>query len=199
VLVEVCRDQLGGPFVGRVENSGVLYTVPTGQLHRFKPSAVTDLLCKLWATTRPYQDLVQAPGDQLRPPTVTKAYEVFTTVPVYASQALFVDGSVAGVLKDALPVVGKVRARALQLFRVFVGEALDSSGNGEFPPALHPHVRYILRACFLVPPLGRRACRLGRWGWVLLKARLPDSLGLTRLAEPIGVAGALYGDGGGKA
>ena len=51
---------------------------------------------------------------------------------------------------------------------------------------------------FLVPPLGRRACRLGRWGWVLLKARLPDSLGLTRLAEPIGVAGALYGDGGGE-
>ena len=148
VLVEVCRDQLGGPFVGRVENSGVLYTVPTGQLHRFKPSAVTDLLCKLWATTRPYQDLVKAPGDQPRPPTVTKAYEVFTTVPVYASQALFVDGSVAGVLKDALPIVGKVRARALQLFRVFVGEALDSSGNGEFPPALHPHVRYILRACF---------------------------------------------------
>ena len=50
----------------------------------------------------------------------------------------------------------------------------------------------------LVPPLGRRARRLGRWGWVLLKARLPDSLGLTRLAEPIGVAGALYGDGGGE-
>jgi len=148
VLVDVCGDQLGGPFVGRVENSGVLYTVPTAQLHRYKPSAVTDLLYNLWATTRSYQDLVHAPGDQLRPPTITKAYSVFTTVPVYASQSLFVDGSVAGVLKAALPVVGKVRARALQLFRVFLGEALDSSGNGEFPPALHPHVRFILRACF---------------------------------------------------
>jgi hypothetical protein len=47
--------------------------------------------------------------------------------------------------------------------------------------------------CILVPPLGRRACRLGRRRWVLLKAQDPRSLGLTRPAEPIGVAGELYG------
>ena len=130
--------------VAVVEEDGVALEVPTATVHRFVRSAPTIAVCALLGA--PW--VVPCPTSADRAPTVSRAYTVHTTVSMYASKGVFLDPAVREVVADAHTVAARVRARAMQLLRVFVGEAVAVSEGRAFPDLLAPHLRYIVHACF---------------------------------------------------
>ena len=128
-------------------SQGVEYRVPCGSAVPYSLSRVVCLLEALLECTAGSRPAPRAAAeDSSRPPTVAKPFTVFRTVSLYSSEQLFLADAVRCVLNDAQALVSRIRARALQLLRVFVGVA--HRWYGEIPEPLGPHLRYIVNRCF---------------------------------------------------